>query len=182
MDMALNGPYYSDFLLMCIFALSARHLSRQDGESTGVAMGEQFFSRAKMLLLDEMDKSEPRIPTIQGLLILGGRQCAIGKSSQGWLFTGMVSNKKTHCSTYPPFAKTCQAIRMMTDIGIHLNANKIAELEKLTPAEIETRKRLYNSAYIWDKTLSLALGRPPTLVGEPYGLNEVCKYLNCCDI
>jgi hypothetical protein len=91
MDMALNGTYYSDFLLMAIFALAARHLSRQEGDSMDSNMGEKFFSRAKMLLMDELDNTKPRIPTIQGLLILGGRQCAIGRSSQGWLFTGMVS-------------------------------------------------------------------------------------------
>lgn len=91
MDMALNGTYYSDFLLMAIFTLAARHLSRQEGDSIDSNMGEKFFSRAKMLLMDELDNTKPRIPTIQGLLILGGRQCAIGRSSQGWLFTGMVS-------------------------------------------------------------------------------------------
>ncbi|KAH7038366.1 fungal-specific transcription factor domain-containing protein, partial [Microdochium trichocladiopsis] len=157
MDMALNGPYYSDFLLTCIFALSARHLSRQQGddESNGAAaIGDRMFRRAKALLLEEMDRPKPRIPTIQGLLILGGRECAMGKSSQGWLFTGM-------------------AIRMMVDIGVHLHTSKIAELERLTPAEIETRKRLYNSAYIWDKTLSLALGRSPSLVSPPYGPDEI---------
>ncbi|KAF5617310.1 Formyl-coenzyme A transferase [Fusarium tjaetaba] len=91
MDMALNGTYYSDFLLMAIFALTARHLSRQEGDSVDSNMGERFFTRAKMLLMDELDNPKPRIPTIQGLLILGGRQCAIGKSSQGWLFTGMIT-------------------------------------------------------------------------------------------
>lgn len=180
MDMALNGTYYSDFLLMAIFALAARHLSRQEGDSVDSNMGERFFTRAKMLLMDELDNPKPRIPTIQGLLILGGRQCAIGKSSQGWLFTGMVSlsTKRgySYCSTWlsTAFWHT-QAIRMMVDIGIHLNANRIAELERLTPSEIETRKRLYNSAFIWDKTLSLALGRPPSLTGSPYGPDEICK-------
>ncbi|KAF5530113.1 nitrogen assimilation transcription factor nit-4 [Fusarium mexicanum] len=154
MDMALNGTYYSDFLLMSIFALAARHLSRQEGDSVDSNMGERFFTRAKMLLMDELNNPKPRIPTIQGLLILGWRQCAFGKSSQGWLLTGM-------------------AIRMMVDIGMHLNANRIAELERLTPSEIETRKRLYNSAFIWDKTLSLALGRPPSLTGSPYGPDEI---------
>ncbi|KAL6914911.1 hypothetical protein FSST1_012671 [Fusarium sambucinum] len=154
MDMALNGTYYSEFLLMSIFALAGRHLGRQEGDSVDSNMGDRFFTRAKMLLMDELDNAKPRITTIQGLLILGGRQCAIGKSSQGWLFTGM-------------------AIRMMVDIGIHLNANRIAELERSTPSEIEARKRLYNSAFIWDKTLSLALGRPPSLTGSPYGPNEI---------
>lgn len=90
MDMALSGPLYSDFLLMCIFALVARHVNDQDEHFRALGKGEQFLAKAKELLLMEMAESRPRIPTIQGLLILGGRQCAIGKSSEGWLYTGMV--------------------------------------------------------------------------------------------
>jgi len=65
---------------------------------------------------------------------------------------------------------------MLVDIGLHLHLDnsKLAELERLTPAELETRKRLYNSAYIWDKTLSLALGRPPSLTRRPHGADDVC--------
>lgn len=153
MDLALGGNHCSDFLLLCIFALAARHLpseSDNPAEADGSRRGEQYVERAKVLLLGEMAASSPKIPTIQGLLILGGRQCAIGQSSQGWLFTGM-------------------AIRMMQDIGLHLDTTRLVGImERWTPAETETRKRLYNAAYVWDKTLSLALGRPPTLIRKPY--------------
>lgn len=66
---------------------------------------------------------------------------------------------------------------MMQDIGLHLNINKLVQLEKLTPSEIEMRKRLYNSAFIWDKTLSLALGRLPSLLHTPYGDGDISQYL-----
>lgn len=49
MDMAIGGPYYSDFLLMSIFALSARHLSKQDRAFASVGKGEYFLSRARGL-------------------------------------------------------------------------------------------------------------------------------------
>ncbi|KAM0282364.1 hypothetical protein ACHAQH_003043 [Verticillium albo-atrum] len=102
-----------------------------------------------------MAASPPSIPTIQGLFILGGRECAIGHSSQGWLYTGM-------------------AIRMMQDIGLHLDTTGLVGLmQRWTPAETESRKRLYNSAYVWDKTLSLALGRPPSLIRRPYPEAEI---------
>ena len=78
----------------------------------------------------------------------------MGRSSEGWLYTGM-------------------AIRMMQDTGLHLDTTRLARLERWTPAETETRKRLYNSAYIWDKTLSLALGRPPSLTGAPWPGDEI---------
>lgn len=154
MDLALGGPYCSDFLLLCIFALAARHLPEQNGSLQNVGKGEHYIARARQLLLEEMAATRPAIATIQGLLILGGRQCAMGKSSEGWLYTSM-------------------AIRMMKDIGLHLDIMKLCGLEKWTPAEAETRKRLYNSAYIWDKTLSLALGRPPSLTRRPYPAHEI---------
>jgi hypothetical protein len=159
MDLALGGPNCSDFLLLCIFALAARHLpsgqhrvGSQDDNNTA---GERYLSKAKELLLDEMTAPTPTLPTIQGLLILGGRQCAMGMSSQGWLYTGM-------------------AIRMMQDIGLHLNNTQLlGYMKRWTPVELETRKRLYNSAYIWDKTLSLALGRPPSLIRPPYPESDI---------
>lgn len=45
---------------------------------------------------------------------------------------------------------------MMMDVGLHLDTQKLVESERLTPADLEARKRLYLSAYIWDKTLSLS--------------------------
>lgn len=88
-DLALGGPYCSRFLLTSIFALAARHCSHdsavyRDG-------GEQFLAAAKELLIGELSSSRPAIATIQGLLILGCRQCGIGNISEGWLFSGMVS-------------------------------------------------------------------------------------------
>jgi hypothetical protein len=89
-DMAFGGQHYSDFLLLSILSLSARHLAERDGTSDGLEKGEQLLVRAKELLLVEIAATKPQTPTIQGLLILGGRQCAMGKNSEGWLYTGMV--------------------------------------------------------------------------------------------
>ncbi|KAF2160104.1 hypothetical protein M409DRAFT_29401 [Zasmidium cellare ATCC 36951] len=148
MDMALGGPYYSKFLLHCILALSARHLETESPDNEVAQKGESFLSSAKELLMHELGATKPKIPTIQGLLVLSGRQCAVGKTSEGWLYLGM-------------------AIRMMTDLGLHLNFQELMHLEKLTPVELEVRKRLYCSAYIWDKSMSLSLGRPPALSKLP---------------
>jgi hypothetical protein len=65
---------------------------------------------------------------------------------------------------------------MLEDIGLHLQISdsKLVELERCTPIELEARKRLYNSAYIWDKTMCLALGRPPSLTQQPYSPNDIC--------
>lgn len=142
MDMALGGPYYSKFLLHCILALAARHLKAEDEDNKNAHHGETFLEIAKGLLVNELGAPRPSIPTIQGLLILSGRQCAVGKTSEGWLYAGM-------------------AFRMLSDLGLHLDMNHLAKLENFSPTCLEVRKRLCCSAYIWDKSLSLSLGRPP---------------------
>lgn len=94
-DMALGGPYFSPFLLNCIYAQACRHAGSDDPRFCGFDRGNYFLAKARQLLLSEMSQERPRIPTIQGLLILGGRQCAMGKSSEGWLYTGMVRRQTT---------------------------------------------------------------------------------------
>lgn len=64
---------------------------------------------------------------------------------------------------------------MMKDVGLHLNSNSLEAFEGLAPADIEARKRLFFSAYIWDKSISLCLGRPPTLVDMPHAVDDICK-------
>lgn len=88
--MALDGPYFSPFLLNVLYAHACRHIKPEDTRFSSYAQGEHFFDKAKLLLMEELGSHKPRIPTIQGLLVLEGQQCAVGKHSEGWLFTGMV--------------------------------------------------------------------------------------------
>ncbi|KAK4936287.1 hypothetical protein LTR10_022815 [Elasticomyces elasticus] len=157
-DMVLKGPYFSDFLLSVIYAHAARHIQPSDPNYARLLQGEQFLDRAKLLLLDELKKDRPAIPTIQGLLILGGRQCAVGRNSEGWLYTGM-------------------AIRMIKDLGLHLPRR--LRLASTEPDDLETLKRVYLSAYAWDKSISLCLGRPPSLTTMLYPSD--CLYDNTDD-
>lgn len=146
-DMVMKGPYYSDFLLFVIYSHASRHIQPSDPRYAVLQQEEIFLERAKLLLLDELKKDKPAVPTIQGLLILGGRQCDIGRNSEGWLYTGI-------------------AIRMITDLGLHL-AHRLP-ISATEPDDLETQKRLYLSAYAWDKSISLCLGRPPSLTSMPY--------------
>lgn len=143
----MKGPYFSQFLLNVIYAHAARHIPPSDIRYTMLQGGEPFLEQAKLLLLEELKRDQPAIPTIQGLLILGGRQCALGRNSEGWLYTGM-------------------AIRMVKDIGLHLPHR--SRLDAIEPDDFECQKRLYLSAYAWDKSISLCLGRPPSLTSMPY--------------
>ena len=65
---------------------------------------------------------------------------------------------------------------MMTDIGLHLDYHRISKYEDVTPIELEARKRLGISAFLWDKLLSLTLGRPPTLPKLWISVEDICKY------
>lgn len=61
-----------------------------------------------------------------------------------------------------------QAIRMIKDLGLHLNSATHRLTDDLEPDDLEARKRLFLSAYAWDKSISLCLGRPPSLTEMPY--------------
>jgi hypothetical protein len=67
---------------------------------------------------------------------------------------------------------------MLEDVGLHLRIPdaKLVELERCTPVELEARKRLYNSAFIWEKTMCLALGRSPSLTVQPYSPSDIREF------
>ena len=117
MDMALGGAYYSKLLLHAILALAARHLHDDDEDNSFARKGEVFLASANELLIHELAASKPRIPTIQALLVLSGRQCAVGKTSEGWLYAGM-------------------AFRMLHDLGLHLDLNTSCFLNFVRLGEI----------------------------------------------
>ncbi|KAK9783450.1 putative Nitrogen assimilation transcription factor nirA [Seiridium cardinale] len=144
-----SGPYYSPFLLNVLLAHACRHARPDHARFAHYDSGEHFLGRAEKLLVEELQQDGPQIPTIQGLLVLRGRQCAVGKNSQGWLFTGM-------------------AITMLKDVGPHLLKVREALVDILEPEDIEVRKRIFLSAYAWDKSMSLTFGRPPSLPQMPY--------------
>ncbi|ORY23135.1 fungal-specific transcription factor domain-domain-containing protein [Naematelia encephala] len=157
-DMALGGPYFSQFLLESICAaavlysdyhLDPERLPRDIGAGATadlLGVGAEYLSRAKALLAVELEKPS-NVPAIQGMMILGQRESSCGNASQGWMYTGM-------------------AFRAMRDLGIHLDCSRlpIFGFGTLSAEDREIRRRLFWSAFTWDKTISLALGRMPTFM------------------
>ena len=90
-DMALSGPFFSDFLLMALYASGTRMIDGLD-EKERQAQGDLFARLARELLATELG-GPSKITTIQGLLCLAGRECAVGHPSQGWNLTGIVSKE-----------------------------------------------------------------------------------------
>jgi hypothetical protein len=70
--------------LLCQYSRWRRGtLTKNDEHFKYLGKGAQFLAKAKELLLREMTEGKPKIPTIQELLILGGRQSTVGRSSEG---------------------------------------------------------------------------------------------------
>lgn len=139
-DLTSSGPYVSPFLLNAVLAQAARYSDRPEASK----LGQAFSQRTLDTLAAEVDKGSS-IPTIQGLLIFSAPECACGRTSQGWLYSGM-------------------AFRMMRDMGIHVPPKKLSHLGgHFSPAELALRQQVFWSCYTWDKTMSLCLGRAPAM-------------------
>ena len=86
-DMVLGGPCYSELLLMVLYASASRMI---DGltEEQKLSQGDLFIKLAKAYLYKEME-GPSKITTIQALLLLSSRECALGEISQGWNHAGL---------------------------------------------------------------------------------------------
>ncbi|KAH8655897.1 fungal-specific transcription factor domain-containing protein [Xylariales sp. PMI_506] len=147
-DMAVGGSKFSEFLLMCMYASATRMIDGLSIEERRT-QGELFEKFAKDYLAHEME-GPSKITTIQGLLLLSGRSCALGNIPQGWTYAGL-------------------AFRMIQDLGIHLAPYKVIGSSNLSFEEQATRDRLFCAAFIWDKSgayISPRLGRDPSSMAD----------------
>ena len=123
-----GGPYYSDLLMYAICAMGA--LASPD--ETVRDLSDVFSNRAQELLYGNALDS-PDLTTLQALLLLGHRDIGRGKSSRGWVFTGM-------------------AFRLAQGMGLHLDPS---HWQTQTPhdsdIEREISRRAYWAAFIADK-------------------------------
>lgn len=138
--MATSGPFARPFVLYSVLSQATRYSNM----SGAMHYGDQFANRALSLLPHEIRKGSS-IPAIQGLLILSSRECACGRTSEGWIHSGI-------------------AFRMMWDLGIHIPVKKLSHLQShFSKGELALRQQIFWSCYTWDKTMSLCLGRSPTI-------------------
>ena len=88
-DMALSGPFFSEFLLMCVYTNSNRMMDGLDPQERRT-QGEIFSRLARDMLTKELE-GPSKITTAQGLLLLSEVESALGNVSQGWNYAGLVS-------------------------------------------------------------------------------------------
>lgn len=145
-DMATGGPYFSRLLLNAIYfgasKFSNRREVRQDPSDARTA-GWTFRRRVKELLGSALDRSE--ITTIQALLVMTSSLFALGdERSAAWLYAGT-------------------AFRMIIDLGMHVDATMLPNMRRLSPEDLEIRRRVFWGAFVVDKIQSLYQGRPVSL-------------------
>lgn len=145
-DMACGGRYFSKLLLNAIYfaasKFSPRPEVRRDPDDVRTT-GWIFRRRVKELLGDAMDRSE--ITTIQALLVMTSSLFALGdERSAAWLYAGI-------------------AFRMITDLGIHIDATRLSNMRHLSDEDLEIRRRVFWAAFVVDKIQSLYQGRPVSL-------------------
>ena len=88
----------------------------------------RLIAKARSLLGPAIHQNSA-IPTVQALLQLSGRDLAHGSLSHAWLYSGM-------------------AFRMARDLGLHHSGSTVPHLD---PVDVEVRRRLFWSCYLWDK-------------------------------
>lgn len=146
--MNASGPYYSYALLNTVLSHSLRW-GQSDPAMRRVldqyyGGGHMFGKLARDLVFDEINRGVSSIPTIQSLLLLSAQECGFGNSTQAWSYSGL-------------------ALRLMDHMGILVDGHRYPGSVRLSDEDVEIRHRLYWSCYIWDKMISLYLGRSPSM-------------------
>ncbi|QDS71093.1 hypothetical protein FKW77_009103 [Venturia effusa] len=146
-DWGTGGPYFSKLLLNAILFAAAKFSPRTEMRKEpnwAGSSGYQFRERFTRLLGEAMGES--RITTIQALITLASSLFAIETTakSTAWLYSGI-------------------AFRMITDLGLHLDGVELLKRNKISPEELECRRRVFWGAFSFDKIHSMYFGRPVTL-------------------
>ncbi|KAJ3788629.1 fungal-specific transcription factor domain-containing protein [Lentinula aff. detonsa] len=141
--------YYSPFLLYAICAHTVRHIPQLRDRV------HEYAAKAHFLLAVELSRPSS-IPTVQGLMLLASHDAARGMYAQAWNLSST-------------------AVAMMMDLGCHLDKPPSISADRNDPQreqritiQRQMRSRVFWSAFIWDKLISLALNRTPLLNAEEH--------------
>lgn len=151
-DMDCNGLFYSDFLLCCIlthslhFSTKVNYLTEKKKSSS---LSDVFQEAALEMLQEELEN--PSVTTVQGLLLLASKESGIGKSSLGWIHSGIAS-------------------RIAIALGLHLDSVDIKDKKGLSEEEVRVKKTTFWGCYIFDQGWGLYLGRPYAINDEEISL------------
>ncbi|PHH80873.1 hypothetical protein CDD82_1453 [Ophiocordyceps australis] len=145
-DMQSMGSYYSHTLLNAVISHSVRWVEPATKRLLDESYdgGAVFAKYARSMVLDEISRGICTIPTVQTLLLLSAQECSLGNSTQAWTYSGL-------------------AFRLIDHLGICVDTKRFPGSVPLTDQDLEIRHRIFWSSYLWDKLISLYLGRSPSL-------------------
>lgn len=140
-DAAAGGEYFSPLLLTVVCLHSTRFTDHD--------LTERLLAHARVLLGQTIHK-DSSITSVQALLQFSAREIGNGATSQAWLYSGM-------------------AFRMALDLGLFSGSKGLEDrnLNVEQARRYQTGRRLAWSCFLWDKIISLYLGRAPTLPIPP---------------
>ncbi|KAI7888757.1 fungal-specific transcription factor domain-containing protein [Mucor mucedo] len=139
-----KGDYNPRFtaIVMAVCRATCRLLKKDDEivMQYGIDRGSFFRDLTNQLDVNfDLDFLEPKMETIQVLLLNASNPTKWGLESTDWIITSI-------------------AVKMAQDLGLH-RANTQHEPKKVT----EAKKRLWWSAYVIDRVVCASLGRPLTI-------------------
>jgi hypothetical protein len=127
-------------LLFMVFAHGAEFCkSTSDIEAVGLAAG--FVDRAKRIVFAQIFRQES-LELVQSLLLMCQYLQSTLELNQCWSLVGLM-------------------IRTAISLGLHFNPTAT---EDLTTIDKEVRKRVWWGCFMVDRTLSMKLGRPPSIL------------------
>ncbi|KAL1411840.1 hypothetical protein Q8F55_002809 [Vanrija albida] len=151
---------FSPFLL---YALCTHVMRYRDQEllfpKDGDTHADPFLPQARLLVHREIERGSS-LSACLGLLLLSAKEVFLGRVGQTWVYLGI-------------------AVRMVQDLGIHQDGRQLNGTcqFRFSPDELRSRQHIFWSAYLWDKMVSLYLGRapmlqvtknsPPPMTGDP---------------
>ena len=138
---AVRSKLYSEVLVNSMCAVGASLTSRYCVDLPEPLV-DFFAARARALLDVELDS--PTLSTVQSLAILSGVESIRTLDARGWLYSGM-------------------AIRLATDLGLHLDSQKYIDAGIIDHEEALLRRVVFWGAFIHERMWSLYLGRPVSL-------------------
>lgn len=136
-DAASGGRFFSE-LLLCVICLHATRF-------TDHSLSKELLGRVRLLLGHEIHRA-PSVSMVQALIQLSAREMGKGLVSRAWLYSGM-------------------GFRMGVDLGIFTRSR--ARDMALDPELERVRQQVAWSSYVWDRIISLYLGRLPTIPNVP---------------
>lgn len=107
-----------------------------------------FSTRSKALLEVEMDS--PTLSTVQSLGILSGVEALLTRDARGWLYSGKFEalRKRAFIANYFIIG---MAMRLATDLGLHIDAAPFAERGLMDLEEAQLRSSTFWGTYIHER-------------------------------